>query len=110
MSKYPLKIYLKKVSVFAAITIVSHLFVTNASADEEQDRAMAMECKEQASSYAPWENPQLDTFCKLATFDKCLADHGITDYEQERASACERMESSANALGVDSGLCSSSCN
>ena len=109
MTKHYVKIDIKKILTVAALTIFANLFVTNVYADAESNRAIALDCKEQASSQEPWGNPQLDTFCKLASFDKCLADHGIMEYEQERASACERMESSANALGADSGLCSSSC-
>jgi len=99
-----------KSSIVTMITIFFVLFAVNVDADEASNRALALQCKGQASTYTPWGDPQLETLCQQAAFDKCLAVNGITAYEQERVVACQSMQSSAEALGVNTGLCSSSCN
>lgn len=77
--------------------------------DEARNRAIAQRCKASSESVRPWNDPQTDSFCQLATFDKCLVDAGITAYEPERRKVCSTLKSFLPDVGGNISACSA-CN
>lgn len=76
---------------------------SNATDEAARNKAIALRCKPIGEAAKPWNDPQVDTFCQLATFDKCLADSGITAYEPERRHACSTL---GNLVGGNLSSCS----
>jgi hypothetical protein len=78
---------------------------TGANSDEARNRAIALRCKPIGESAKPWNDPQVDTFCQQATFDKCLADSGIMNYEPERKLACSTLGNLLKSVGGNLSSC-----
>lgn len=77
--------------------------------NEAQNRAIAQRCESRASGIKPWNDPQLDTQCQLASFNRCLADAGINTYEKERQQACANLRGVLSSVGGSISACSA-CN
>ncbi len=75
-------------------------------ADEAaRNRAIANRCAASAKSYAPWNDPQVDSFCQMAAMDKCLVDAGITAYEPERRQVCTVLKGTLQTTGGSISAC-----
>ncbi|MDQ8038540.1 MAG: hypothetical protein REI12_14040 [Pedobacter sp.] len=70
-----------------------------------RNRAIAQRCEGPAKAYKPWNDPQVDTFCQLAAFDKCLADAGIMAYESERRQVCSVLKGTLQSIGGNISSC-----
>jgi len=77
---------------------------------KDELKAGATACKNDvdgSSSTRPYKDPQLDTFCELASFNACIKrKFNLNDYEPQRIESCKRMQQSAKALNLNPNLCS----
>lgn len=80
--------------------------VTQGGDEAARNRAIGQRCSASTQSIKPWNNPQLDTMCQLASFDKCLVDSGITAYEGERQQVCSSLLDTLKPIGGNLSSCS----
>lgn len=69
------------------------------------NRAIAQRCQASSKSFKPWNDPQVDSFCQMAAFDKCLADNGIMAYEGERRQVCSTLRDTLKSTGGSMSAC-----